>query len=186
MTQPDHDDRPSLRKALPSFRREMIGGMVAGMIFLVGTISVGSVSGVEAKSLLESMLPTARFLYSGIITASATILALMLTLLSLSINTTSELDTSHYRRVRKIAGIDTITFVLAMTMLVFLVVPLEEPTSLVPHWYEIFYYVTIGGSSLLGGLLVAVVLMLYSTVRDIIAIFGFGREDHPLVADEDA
>lgn len=169
----------------PRFRREMIGGVVAGLVLLAGTLSVGQLSGAEAKHLLESMLPTARFLYSGIITASATILALMLTLLSVSFDTSSRLDPAHYARIRRIAFIDTIAFVLALSFLVFLVVPFDEPKNLVPKWYQVFYYVTIGGSAVLGGLLVTVVLMLYATVRDMIAIFGFREEDHPLVSEED-
>lgn len=170
---------------LPAFKREVIGGVLATFVLVVGAVSVGHISGAEAKVLLESMLPTARFLYSGVITASATILALMLTLLSLSVNTQGKLDSRHYQRVQKIALIDTVAFVTGMTLLVFLVVPLEESQEVAPYWYQVFYYVTIGGSALLSGLLVTVVLMLYTTVRDMIEIFGFGKQDHPLVADSD-
>lgn len=170
---------------LPDFKREFVGGALAALVLVVGALSVGHISGAEAKVLLESMLPTARFLYSGVITASATILALMLTLLSLSVNTQSELDPRHYQRVQKIALIDTVAFVTGMTLLVFLVVPLDESKNVANYWYQVFYYVTIGGSALLSGLLVTVVLMLYTTVRDMIEILGFGKDDHPLVADSD-
>lgn len=171
-------DRADTKKAI-------VGGSIAFIILFAGTYSVGEVGGFEARDLLTSMLPTARFLYSAVVTASATILALMLTLLSLSFNTQGRLDEGHYRRIRRIALIDTVTFIAAMTFLLFLVVPLDEPQQILPSWYEIFYYVTIVGSAILGGLLVTIVLMLYSTVTDIITIFGFRREDHPLIATDD-
>lgn len=167
-------------------KKAIIGGTLGAVVLFVGTYSVGEISRMEARELLITMLPTARFLYSAVITASATILALMLTLLSLSFNTQSRLDVSHYRRIRRIALIDTVTFIAAMTFLLFLVVPLDEPQRILPSWYEIFYYITIVGSAVLGGLLVTIVLMLYSTVTDMITIFGFRDEDHPLVSKDDA
>lgn len=187
MSEPSNKDKIGSKSspAVVGSTRAIAGGALAFLVIFIGTYSVGEMSGVEARSLLTSMLPTARFLYSAVVTASATILALMLTLLSLSFNTQSELDRRHYLRIKQIAMIDTVTFIAAMSLLLFLVVPLDEPKAIVPRWYEVFYYVTVGGSAVLGGLLVTIVLMLYATVRDMITIFGLGKEDHPLIADSD-
>lgn len=172
-----------MQSLLEESKKAVVGGTLAFLVLFIGTFSVGEISGAEARDLLTSMLPTARFLYSAVVTASATVLALMLTLLSLSFNTQSRLDASHYQRIRRIALIDTVTFITAMSFLLFLIVPLDEPQSIVPSWYEVFYYTTVVGSAVLGGLLVTIVLMLYSTVTDMIRIFGLRDEDHPLVAE---
>lgn len=160
------------------------GGVLTSCVIMLGTLIVGGVSGFEADVLLESMLDTARFLFSAVITASATILALMLTLLSVSFNTESRLKPGHYHRVNQIALFDTVAFVTAMVFLLFLVVPLTESGNAPATFYQIYYYAVLAGSAVQGGLVVTIVLMLYTTVRDMIVIFGFGDEDHPLVDTE--
>lgn len=168
-----------------TFKTAFVGGGLAFLIIISGTMLFGGIGGFEAKSLLESMLPTARFFYSSVITASATILALMLTLLSLSFNTQSELNEVHYERIKQIALILTITFVTATTLLLFLIVPLRESDQVPSMLYRVYYYAVLAGSAIQGGLLVTIVLMLYSTVRDMILIFGLGKEEHPLIEGSD-
>lgn len=163
-----------------------IGGGLAFVVILLGLFTVGSVSGFEARSLLSSMLPTARFLYSAVITASATILALMLTLLSLSYNSQSTLRPVHYNRVKQIALVDTVTFVTAIAFLLVLVVPLRETDNVPASVYQVYFYVALVGAAILGGLVVSIVLMLYTTVRDMIAIVGLGKEDHPLIETDES
>lgn len=47
------------------------------------------------------------------------------------------------------------------------------------------YYAILILSSLLGGMLVSVVLMLYGTIRDLIEVIGLEREDNPILFSED-
>jgi len=118
-------------------------------------------------------------------TVSATTLALMLTLLSLSSGVDRELKRSHYERIRQIALVDVVAFVAATFLLVMLVVPIGESTEIPLTWYVGIYYGVSVWAAALGGALVAVMWLLYAAVRDFITVL-VGDEDSPLVASEDA
>lgn len=172
------DVRVDLRKAV-------FGGVLGMLVSFFGAWAVGRVHGAEGIVLLEAMLPTTRFLCSAVMTASATILALMLTLLGLSTEASKSIQPGHYKRVWQIALIDTIGFVAATLLLLLLNVPVEESESIASPWFARFYYAILVFSSLLGGLLIAVVLMLYDAVRDMIQAVGLEREDHPILETEE-
>lgn len=72
-------------------------------------------------------------------------------------------------------------------MVIFLLmnIPLTESDKISQAWLKTAYYISLGSASLLGGMLVAIVLMLYSTVTDIIHIIGVGNSDHPLIDEDD-
>lgn len=162
----------------------MIGGVLATLVAFGGGHAVGSISGFEAVRLLEASLPTARFLASGVMAVAATILALMLTLLSLSYGTDFRLRTVHYRRIKMIALVDTVGFVVSTVFLLLLIIPLEQTENIDVGWYGEIYYAVLGISAVMGGLLITVVLMLYHTVRDVIDTIA-GDDSGPLVADDD-
>lgn len=65
-------------------RRAAIFGIIAAGAILAGSWIINATSGSAPRVLLESMLPSVRSLCSAVMTASSTILALMLTMLSLS------------------------------------------------------------------------------------------------------
>lgn len=181
-----HAPRWSPDEVKVDLRKAILGGVIAALVSAVGSWAVGNVHGSEGLVLLEAMLPTTRFLCSSVMTASATVLALMLTLLSLSTGSSNRFDASHYQRVRQIALIDAIAFVAATVFLLVLNIPLEESDNIATAWYSTAYYVVLGASSLLGGLLVAAILMLYDAVRDMIQVVGIKGQDHPLVKAESA
>lgn len=145
-----------------------IAAVLAATVAFAGGYAVGSITGFEAVRLLGASLPTVRFLASGMMTATATILALMLTLLSLSYGTDFRMRDVHYRRVKAIARVDTIGFVVSTVFLLLLIIPLEETDQVSAAWYDKIYYGVLATSAGLGGLLIAIVLMLYHTVRDVI------------------
>ncbi len=60
-------------------RQAIIGGVLAALISMVGVILPGRITNFEARGLLEAMMPSVHFLSSSVMTASATIMALMLT-----------------------------------------------------------------------------------------------------------
>jgi hypothetical protein len=66
--------------------RPLIGGAITATVSLGVTLALGARGDAEALRLVESMVPTLRFLASSLITACATILALMLTVLGLSLD----------------------------------------------------------------------------------------------------
>jgi hypothetical protein len=161
-------------------RKALLGGILATIVAGVGSTVVGNLYGAEGRLLLEAMLPTTRFLCSSMMTATATILALMLTILSLSSSSSNQIHSSHYKRVQQIALLDMIAFVGATLLLLVLNVPLEESDSLSTEWYNTSYYVILIYSSALGGMLISIVVMLYAAIRDMISVVGLQNEDHPL------
>ncbi len=162
-------------------KRALFGGIVAALITGGGAFLLGSLSGYEAKSLIKSSLPGINTLCNTIVLASATILALLLTLLSVSSGTKSRLKDEHYRHVLIIAKIDTIVFVVAMVVFQIFNIPITEAENVPNSWYSTIYYVSLSLSAVLSGALISVVLMLYNAVTSIVKIIGLGISDHPLI-----
>lgn len=162
-------------------KRALLGGIIAAIITGSGAYLLGSVSGYEAKSLIKSSLPGINTLCNTIVLASATILALLLTLLSVSSGTESKLKKEHYKHVLIIARLDTIVFVASMIVFQVLNIPITEADNVPSSWFSIIYYVSLGLSAILSGALISVVLMLYNAVTSIIKIVGLGMRDHPLL-----
>lgn len=165
-------------------RKPLIGGLIAAGACLAGTLALGWPGDFEARQLLDATLPTIRFLCSAIITASATILALMLTLLGLSFSTEHRLSGDHYRRIRRIARYDAVALVGALLFLVLLSMPVAESEKFPPAWFDWLYYGVLGIASLLAGWLAAIVFMLYDTISDLVEVSGLRRDDHPLIASD--
>ncbi len=167
--------------------KPLAGGLVTGALCLGGTLAMGLPGDFEAMDRLEAAIPTIRFLCSSLIAASASILALMLTLLGLSLDTGPRLARSHYLRVRRIARWDAFGFLGSVLFLVLLIVPVRESEQLPAGWYDVIYYGVVTLASLLAGYLSVVVLLLYDTLAQLITALGLQPEDHPLVeAEEDA
>lgn len=165
-------------------KRAIVGGVVAAVVALAGTLAVGNVGGGEAQVLLRAMIPTTRAFASTVMIASATVIALMLTLLSLSASTTSTLRPIHYHRIRHIAQVDVAVFITATVFLLLLNLPLEQADKVPVSFFDVMYYVSVSVSAALGGAVVAIVLMLYHTVREMIRVVGPGEES-TLIADEE-
>jgi len=165
-------------------KRALIGGVLAAVIIGLGTYVLGYISGYEAKSLIVNSLPGINVLYNTIVLASATILALLLTLLSVSSSTKTKLTKEHYRHVLLIAKIDTIVFVAGMIVFQLINIPVTESDNIPNSWYTAIYYISLGLSALISGGLISVVLMLYNTVSSIIKIVGLGIEEHPFLHEE--
>ena len=176
------DARLSLRSDL---RVALIGGVFSALVMGAISFAVGGLSGYEARLLLESAMPTTRFLCSAVMTASATTLALMLTLLSMSLGSERALRSEHYERIRQIALVDVVAFIGATVLLVAHIVPVGDSGGIPVGWYDAIYYGAAILAALLGGVLVAVMLLLYTAVRDLITTFGPG-DATPLLADVDA
>lgn len=150
------------------FKIAIIGGGLALLFAAAGMVATGKVSGAEGRVLLESMLPTTRFLCSAVITGSATILALMLTVLGLSKSTDRDLRPLHYRRIYQISLLDSIVIIAAMLLLMYHSIPIQEADGVPAAWFSTIYYVLLGLTAALGGAFVAVVLMLFKTLSGII------------------
>jgi len=166
-------------------RRALYGGIISAIIMGLGAYFLGNISGYEAKVLIKTSLPGINTLCNTIALASATILALLLTLLSVSSSTKSKLTEEHYTHVLLIAKIDTSVFILSIIFFQLLNIPITEADNVPSTWYSTIYYVSLALSSLLSGGLIGVVLMLFNAVSSIIKIVGLEIEDHPLIFQDD-
>lgn len=182
---PEEEDGSDEQTFSSDLKRAIVGGTIATAVALIGTLAVGHTSGAEGQHLVQSMLPTTRAFTSTAMIASATILALMLTLLSLSANANSTLKPIYYRRIRHIALVDVSVFIAATLFLLLLNLPLERADKVPMSLYSVMYYANVIFSAALGGAIIAIVLMLYHTVRDMIRIVGPVDGAGALVAEED-
>lgn len=163
---PDENGKQTL---FTGSRRAIIGGLLAAVIALFGQWLIGQVYGAyEARKFLEAMSASARYLGSSIVTASATILALMLTLISFVNQADKDFEQVFFRRIEKIGLLATIELIGGILLLLFLSVPFQESNEVPGSWFTIIYYVLIAFLAFLSGLLVAIVLMLLNAITSMI------------------
>lgn len=161
---------PNLENVQVDLRQALAVGVMAAVVTLAGAYLVGLLSGADVRLLLEGTLSNTRAFAGTVVVALSTILALMLTLISLSSSADVDLAASHYRRIQQIAWFGSITLIAGILTYLLLNFPLEEAQSSGGTVVNIIYYVTLVLASLLGGALSAVILMLYNAARDIIRI----------------
>ncbi|ADV50830.1 hypothetical protein I2486_17615 [Cellulophaga sp. E16_2] len=166
-------------------KRAIIGGIISLLIIMTGTFLLGELSGYEAKVLIKHSLSGLNMLCNTIVLASATILALLLTLLSLSSGSNTKLKRDHYLSVLQIAKTVTGVFIMALMSFLIFNLPITESDNVPNNWFNAIYYASLIVSSILSSALIVVVLMLYNTVVNIIRIVGLGEKDHPLTLKED-
>lgn len=167
-------------------QRAITGGGISLFVILLGSFLMGKLSGYEAKVLIQNSISGLNTLCNTIALASATILALLLTLLSISATADSKLKKDHYINVIHIAKLDTAVFIASVVAFLLFNLPITESENVPANWFNIIYYFSLGISSVLSASLIMVVIMLYDTVRSIITIVGLGNTDHPLAETEDA
>ena len=165
--------------------RAILGGVISLSIILLGSLLLGKLSGYEAKELIKNSLGGINTLCNTIALASATILALLLTLLGLSSSAKSKLKKDHYRHLMQIARLDTAVFIAAIISFLLFNLPITDSESVPPCWFNSLYYISLAVSSLLTAGLIVVILMLHNTVVSIIKIVGLGIKDHPLAVIEE-
>lgn len=150
-------------------KRALLGGILAVIIALAGQWIIGQVyGGYEAQKFLEAMFSSARYLGNSIVTASATILALMLTLISLVNQADKTFEQAFFERVKKIGLLATVELIGGTLLLLFLSLPLPESKEVPSSWFMAIYYILIIFLALLAGLLVAIVLMLFNSITSMI------------------
>lgn len=159
-------------------RRAVFGGMIAFVVFLLGSWLVGVASGSEAYHLFKTTLPSTRSFCGTLLLALGNILALMLTLLSLSASMDIDIKWTHYQRVRQISWVVTVTLIITTLTYLVLNIPMMEAEKTKIYWFTYIYYALLVLSSVLGGSFVTIVLLLYNTVRDMIGVMHPDSEHH--------
>lgn len=177
------EERPAERDDRRNdLRLASAGGVAAAVIGFGGMALVGTASAFEARRLLDAVLPTARFAASAYVAGGATILALMLTLITFSISHELQFRESHYKRIREISGLTTAVIVASIILLMFLSFPLGE-ADVDRGWYLWVYYGVLLGGAVTGGIFIAVILMLFYAIRGLISV-GQDPDNSALVITE--
>ncbi len=174
------------RRGALDLRRATGGGVTAMVFGLVFTLGVGGVAPYEVPALIRPLIATCQYWYSALMTVSATVVALMLTALSLSAQTDLKLSEYHYRRLRTIARLATIVFIASTLMLLLIGLPFENADAIPRQYFSYIYYAVAGTASVICGLMVTTVLLLYRSVSETITIVGMPvDDDHPLLRDDE-
>lgn len=166
-------------------KNAIYGGAIATLFTGTGIFLLGNVSGYEAKNLLRASLSGHNMLCNTIVLASATILALLLTVLSVSNSSKNSIKKRHYQQVLNIAKFDVILFISTLILFQFFNIPIMESDNVPTSWFDIIYWATLASTSIISGMMITVILMLYTAVTNLIAIIGLG-EDHPMISKEEA
>lgn len=158
-------------------KRALVGGLLAAGVTFFGQLLVGQIySGTEARQLMDAMVPSARAAGTGVVSATATIMALMLTMLSLSRHATSRLESVFFKRVERIGLLCTVALISGSLLLLILSVPLEESQNVPQTWFTIMYYALIVLTAAVVAMLVAIVLMLYNAMESLIHVLRPGMK----------
>lgn len=123
----------------------------------------------QAIDLLQSLSRSGLYLGSAAATASATTLALMLTLVGMVRRSDQDFDTTVYRGISRIATLSTASLASSLLLLLVLVFPMAEFDGIPDVWYPALYQVLFAGTILVVALLAATVAMVFLTVRHVIA-----------------
>jgi len=170
---------------LKNNRNAIYGGLLATAFTGLGIFLLGNVSGYEARNLLKVSLSGLNMLCNTIVLASATILALLLTLISVSSGSKGTLKKQHYYQVLSIAKFDVILFISALILFQFFNIPIMESDNVPVSWFDLIYWATLASTSIISGMMITVILMLYNAITNLIAIIGLSK-DHPLLSKEEA
>lgn len=155
--------------ASSEMRGALLGGVVSGLALFVMVIGVGRVASFEALRLIEAVQPAARFLASTVIGAAITVLALLLTLIGLSMDSDFSFHERLYTRGRNITNLSVACIIMGVVLLLAVGAPLGEVDEMRPY-YSMLYYMLTAVMASVGGLIVAMGLLIGSTLRGLIRI----------------
>ncbi len=182
---PSDSEQSTEREERRQDLRWAAAGGVAAAVTGFGTMAiVGTATSYEARRLLESVLPTVRFAASSYVAGGATILALMLTLITFSIGNELEFHVSHYRRIRDISALTSAVIGSSVLLLMFLSFPLGE-ADVDEAWYLWVFYAVLFGGAVTGGIFIAVILMLFYAIRGLLGVAQEGQDSSLVITPDE-
>ena len=139
--------------------------------------AIGDVySSAQATQLIEALSRAGLYLGSAIVTASATTLALMLTLIGMIRRMDAEFDDETYRSVDLIARLATLAMLISLFTLLAFTLPVGEFEALPEDWYVQLYNGLFAACVVMVGVVGATVTVLYRTVRRVIEMLTPGED----------
>lgn len=148
----------------------IIGGLMMAVFSVAGLAIGGQVYGSRtALELIEVMSPPLQMLAFATITATMTMLALILTMLGLIKQAEVGFGQEFYKLIERISLIATFLLIISALLLTLLAIPITEAEiGDLEVWVTTLYYILTFVNSLIVGLLVATVLMLYDSIKSVI------------------
>ena len=139
--------------------------------------AIGTVYGTaEARDLLEALSRAGLYLGSAIATASATTLALMLTLIGMIRRIDTDFDRQTYKQVTRIAMLSTGTLMISFLVLLAFTLPMGEFENLPKGWYNHLYTALFSLTVVMVALAAASVTIVFMTIRSIVAHITPGED----------
>ena len=151
---------------------------VAVVVGVVQPLLVNRVySEAQLVDLLEGLKNASLYFGSAVATASATILALMLTLLSMTHQADKTFKRTTYQGIQLIGFVSTVTFIISILLLLCLSLPIGEFNNISANWFKAFYYTITVLNGVMSGLMIFGVLTLFEIIRDVIHKIAPERRD---------
>jgi hypothetical protein len=145
-----------------------VGGAITALLTLLAYFAVGRIySDAKAIDLIDQLGQSALYFGSAMATASATTLALMLTMIGMAKRSDETFDDEFYRNIYRISALSTATLLGAVVLLL-LTLPVGQFENISGYWFIWLYRGQFAMVGLLSALLVATVLMVFATVRAVI------------------
>ena len=146
------------------------GGIIMAVFTLIGLLIGGQVSSHNsALQLIEVMSPPLQMLGFATITATITMLALLLTMLGVIKQADIDYAKTFYDLMERISFLDTILLIASAGLLTILAIPITEAeTNVSEQAATVLYYTLLFVNAAISGLLVAAVLMLFDAIKSVI------------------
>ena len=156
-------------RALQRYRLSVGIFSVFVLMGLLARYAIGTVySTGEAIDLMSSLADSGLYLGSASATASATIIALMLTLTGMIRRMDADFDHQVWISIDRVSQLSILSLIASLTLLLMLVFPIGEFEKLPPRWFVILYDLLFALTVLVIALLAATAVMLYTTLRTVI------------------
>lgn len=145
-----------------------VGGLLTFAVAAGAYAAIGHIySDAKAVDLLGQLSRSALSFGAATATSSATTLALMLTALGMANRVEAEFDNRFYRNVYRIAKLSALTLIGSVLLLLVLSLPIGE-FHVESSWFIWLYRALFMMVALLSSLLVAMVVLVFATVRAVI------------------
>ncbi len=139
------------------FVASMLGFSIVGRVY----------SETQSRVLLEAIAPSLRTLCFAVITTSATIIPLLMTMISLANKVDNDFNETFYIRLRMITWLGTVALISATLLLLVISIPITENEKL-REWYGILYLAVVMGASTIAALLVGIIVTLYKAMQGLL------------------
>lgn len=136
---------------------------LAILLALLIIFATGGLYGIgegEAREIIDTLQSSSLYYGAAIMTSSATILALMITILSMAYSSDEDFEDETYTNLKAIALLCVISFIGGVALLFFISFPVKELDKINNDYIIYFFYAITIWNGLLAGHMISVILIL--------------------------